>query len=223
MKPILFNTEMVRAILEGRKTATRRIIKDKDIVNSFDCEADGTPIAYIDQATGDSYLPTMPCPYQPGDTLWVRETWNGDWCDHYIYKADGGSAKAAGYAAEPKWRPSIHMPREAARIFLRVTDVRVERLQEISYTELLAEGVIPLGHLPGGCKCSAYTDGCMDGPCVNRDNYEFWRYATPFIKLWDRTVKPADRDTSGWDADPWVWVIEFERISKDEALGGGGN
>ena len=53
------------------------------------------------------------------------------------------------------------------------------------------------------------------------DNYEFWRYATPFIKLWDRTVKPADRDTSGWDADPWVWVIEFERISKDEALGGG--
>ena len=221
MKPILFNTEMVRAILEGRKTATRRIIKDKDIVNSFDCEADGTPIAYIDQATGDSYLPTMPCPYQPGDTLWVRETWNGDWCDHYIYKADGGSAKAAGYAAEPKWRPSIHMPREAARIFLRVTDVRVERLQEISYTELLAEGVIPLGHLPGGCKCSAYTDGCMDGPCVNRDNYEFWRYATPFIKLWDRTVKPADRDTSGWDADPWVWVIEFERISKDEALGGG--
>lgn len=223
MKPILFNTEMVRAILDGRKTATRRIIKDKDIVNSFDCEADGTPIAYIDQATGDSYLPTMPCPYQPGDTLWVRETWNGDWCDHYIYKADGGSAKAAGYAAEPKWRPSIHMPREAARIFLRVTDVRVERLQEISYTELLAEGVIPLGHLPGGCKCSAYTDGCMDGPCVNRDNYEFWRYATPFIKLWDRTVKPADRDTSGWDADPWVWVIEFERISKDEALGGGGN
>ena len=221
MKPILFNTEMVRAILEGRKTATRRIIKDKDIVNSFDCEADGTPIAYIDQATGDSYLPTMPCPSQPGDTLWVRETWTGDWCDHYIYKADGGSAKAAGYAAEPKWRPSIHMPREAARIFLRVTDVRVERLQEISYTELLAEGVIPLGHLPGGCKCSAYTDGCMDGPCVNRDNYEFWRYATPFIKLWDRTVKPADRDTSGWDADPWVWVIEFERISKDEALGGG--
>lgn len=221
MKPILFNTEMVRAILDGRKTATRRIIKDKDIVNSFDCEADGTPIAYIDQATGDSYLPTMPCPYQPGDTLWVRETWNGDWCDHYIYKAGGGSAKAAGYAAEPKWRPSIHMPREAARIFLRVTDVRVERLQEISYTELLAEGVIPLGHLPGGCKCSAYTDGCMDGPCVNRDNYEFWRYATPFIKLWDRTVKPADRDTSGWDADPWVWVIEFERISKDKALGGG--
>ena len=221
MKPILFNTEMVRAILEGRKTVTRRVVKPQppatSVVRKRGCAWDWSLWEDCDMGH------MMKLPYHPGDILWVRETWNGDWCDHYIYKADGGSAKAAGYTAEPKWRPSIHMPREAARIFLRVTDVRVERLQEISYTELLAEGVIPLGHLPGGCKCSAYTDGCMDGPCVNRDNYEFWRYATPFIKLWDRTVKPADRDTSGWDADPWVWVIEFERISKDEALGGGGD
>lgn len=220
MKPILFNTEMVRAILEGRKTVTRRAIRPQPEGRPIRMTENSCyPGCYAIEGTPRVIRP----PYQPVDILYVRETWNGDWCDHYIYKADGGSAKAAGYTAEPKWRPSIHMPREAARIFLRVTDVRVERLQEISYTELLAEGVIPLGHLPGGCKCSAYTDGCMDGPCVNRDNYEFWRYATPFIKLWDRTVKPADRDTSGWDADPWVWVIEFERISKDEALGGGGD
>ena len=220
MKPILFNTEMVRAILEGRKTVTRRAIRPQPEGRPIRMTENSCyPGCYAIEGTPRVIRP----PYQPVDILYVRETWNGVWCDHYIYKADGGSAKAAGYTAEPKWRPSIHMPREAARIFLRVTDVRVERLQEISYTELLAEGVIPLGHLPGGCKCSAYTDGCMDGPCVNRDNYEFWRYATPFIKLWDRTVKPADRDTSGWDADPWVWVIEFERISKDEALGGGGN
>lgn len=142
MKPILFNIEMVRAIMEGRKTVTRRAVK---------------------------------LPYHPGDILWVRETWNGDWCDHYIYKADGGSAKAAGYAAEPKWRPSIHMPREAARLFLRVTDVRVERLQDIN-----------------------------------------------LIAVWDRTIKPADLHLYGWDANPWIQVIEFERISKDEALGGEG-
>lgn len=190
MKPILFNTEMVRAILEGRKTSTRRIIKDKDIVNSFDCEADGTPIAYTDQATGDSYLPAMPCPYQPGDILWVRETWNGDWCDHYIYKADGGSAKAAGYAAEPKWRPSIHMPREAARLFLRVKEVSVEKLREISALSAMDEGV---------------TD---------------WN---DFVRLWNTTIKSADLPLYGWDANPWVWVIEFERIGKDEALGGGGD
>ncbi len=142
MEPILFNIEMVRAIMEGRKTVTRRAVK---------------------------------LPYHPGDILWVRETWNGDWCDHYIYKADGGSAKAAGYAAEPKWRPSIHMPREAARLFLRVTDVRVERLQDIN-----------------------------------------------LIAVWDRTIKPADLHLYGWDANPWIQVIEFERISKDEALGGEG-
>lgn len=262
MKPILFNTEMVRALLEGRKTVTRRVVKPQP-------EARPTPVLpgscwpgyFAVEGTPKVVRP----PYNPSDILWVRETWQAvyetEWNNDEPYKGQnirelipnfdsipkveaGLSQECSSMAMRPRmkyfvfkasdieyadnenglvWRPSIHMPREAARIFLRVTDVRVERLQEISYTELLAEGVIPLGHLPGGCKCSAYTDGCMDGPCVNRDNYEFWRYATPFIKLWDRTVKPADRDTSGWDADPWVWVIEFERISKDEALGGGGD
>ena len=75
MKPMLFNTEMMRAILEGRKTVTRRIIKNKDIINGWDCETDGVPTAYIDQTTGDSYPPTAPAPYHPGDILWVRETW----------------------------------------------------------------------------------------------------------------------------------------------------
>lgn len=161
MKPILFNIEMVRAIMEGRKTVTRRAVK---------------------------------LPYHPGDILWVRETWNGDWCDHYIYKADGGSAKAAGYAAEPKWRPSIHMPREAARLFLRVTDVRVERLQDINLD-------------PPGPKNQVVREGL--------------RYLSDFIAVWDRTIKPADLHLYGWDANPWIQVIEFERISKDEALGGG--
>src|SRR5574344_2023832 len=80
------------------------------------------------------------CRYHPGDILYVRETWNSDWCDHAIYRADGGSAKSAGYTKEPKWRPSIHMPKEAARIFLRVTGVRVERLMDITESGAMAEG-----------------------------------------------------------------------------------
>lgn len=186
MKPILFNTEMVRAILDDRKSVTRRVVKPghlRVLDSQYHKEHPEVP---------DKTLLEKLClpPYQPGDTLWVRETWNGDWCDHYIYKADGGSAKAAGYAAEPKWRPSIHMPREAARLFLRVKEVSVEKLREISALSAMDEGV---------------TD---------------WN---DFVRLWNTTIKSADLPLYGWDANPWVWVIEFERIGKDEALGGGGD
>lgn len=208
MKPILFNTEMVRAILEGRKTVTRRVVKDMDIINGWDCEADGTPIAYIDQATGDSYPPTMPCPHHPGDILWVRETWAA-WSPTYgvapklYYKADGDAP------AGIKWRPSIHMPKEAARLFLRVTDVRVERLQDI--TDYRAEGI----HPSEACEeCFAVCGGCdpLNSPtgCDNEID--------AFAGLWDRTVKPADLPLYGWDANPWVWVIEFERCDKPEGF-----
>lgn len=87
MKPILFNTDMVRAILNGRKTVTRRVIKDKDIINAWDCESYGTPIAFIDHETGDSHQPTFPCQYQPGDILYVRETWARSMAGTYLYKA----------------------------------------------------------------------------------------------------------------------------------------
>lgn len=186
MKPILFNTEMVRAILDDRKSVTRRVVKPGHL------RVLDSPYHKEHPEVPDKTLLEKLClpPYQPGDILWVRETWNGDWCDHYIYKADGGSAKAAGYAAEPKWRPSIHMPREAARLFLRVTAVRVERLQDIDDDGVVAEGL---------------EIGCY------------------FDDLWNNTIKPSDRALYGWAANPWVWVIEFERISKDEALGGGGD
>lgn len=144
-------------------------------------------------------------PYQPVDILYVRETWNGDWCDHYIYKADGGSAKAAGYTAEPKWRPSIHMPKEAARLFLRVTGVRVERLKDIDGHGILKEGI----------------DNGKSNPAMGTrwENMQ----SMAFAELWNSTLKSADLPLYGWAANPWVWVIEFERISKDEALGGGGD
>lgn len=195
MKPILFNTEMVRAILGGRKTVTRRAIK-------YSCPM--KPERTLDDfiGTGDPQLLVSCAPYQTSDILWVRETWCDDWCDHIIYKADGGSAKEAGYAVEPKWRPSIHMPKEAARLFLRVTGVRVERLQDIAFGDTQDEGIWHPKDYQG------------------REDLDIFG---PFAVLWDSTIKPADLPRYGWDANPWVWVVEFERISKEAAIGGGGD
>lgn len=202
MKPILFNTEMVRAILEGRKAVTRRVVKPQPEGRPIRMTENSCyPGCYAIEGTPRVIRP----PYQPVDILYVRETWNGDWCDHYIYKADGGSAKAAGYTAEPKWRPSIHMPREAARLFLRVTGVRVERLKDIDGHGILKEGI----------------DNGKSNPAMGTrwENMQ----SMAFAELWNNTIKPSDRALYGWAANPWVWVIEFERISKDEALGGGGD
>ena len=202
MKPILSNAEMVRSILEGRKTVTRRAIRPQPEGRPIRMTENSCyPGCYAIEGTPRVIRP----PYQPVDILYVRETWNGDWCDHYIYKADGGSAKAAGYTAEPKWRPSIHMPREAARLFLRVTGVRVERLKDIDGHGILKEGI----------------DNGKSNPAMGTrwENMQ----SMAFAELWNNTIKPSDRALYGWAANPWVWVIEFERISKDEALGGGGD
>ena len=112
------------------------------------------------------------------------------------------------------------MPREAARIFLRVTDVRVERLQKMRIADFKAEGIIRRRpkDLPGhGCDCAWKHDGCLENPCANRDAYEYMCWDDPFSEEWDSTIKPADRALYGWAANPWVWVIEFERISGEEA------
>lgn len=204
MKPILFSTEMVRAILEGRKTVTRRVVKTKDIINAWDCEDDGTPIAYIDETTGGVYPPTHPCPYRPGDILYVRETFFQDKEGSYHYKADDALVffeKDIGHGLgwqSIKWRPSIHMPKEAARIFMRVTDVRVERLQDITEEQAEAEGLYKGWQLT---KTSSWAATAKQA----------------FMWVWDMTIKPVDRALYGWAANPWVWVIAFERISREEA------
>ena len=202
MKPILYNTPMTQAIQEGRKTVTRRAIRPQPEGRPIRMTENSCyPGCYAIEGTPRVIRP----PYQPVDILYVRETWNGDWCDHYIYKADGGSAKAAGYTAEPKWRPSIHMPKEAARLFLRVTGVRVERLKDIDGHGILKEGI----------------DNGKSNPAMGTrwENMQ----SMAFAELWNSTLKSADLPLYGWAANPWVWVIEFERISKDEALGGGGD
>jgi len=190
-KPILFNTEMVKAILEGRNTVTRRVIKPQP-THEQPNSLKGSTMWWGNKM----FAP----PYSVGDILWVRETFNSDWCDHTIYKSDGGSARDAGYSEEPKWHPSIHMPKTAARIFLRVTGVRAERLQEITGKDIEREGLY------------------CDAP-YTRDHFAYapgmmihWR------KLWNSTIKPADTDRYGWDANPYVWVISFERCEKPEGF-----
>ena len=200
-KPILFNTEMVRAILDGRKTMTRRVIKDKDITNNFDIDVDGSVYAYIDQATGDSYPPTAIAKYQVGDILWVRETWQDMSNDEgdYVYLADGdkGLTEWSITTKQLRWKPSIHMPHEAARIFLRVTNVRVERVQDITIKDIRSEGT---------------TLSKIEEPEVSNEAYLWFE----FQNLWNSTVKKSDLDTYGWNANPWVWIYEFERVSKND-------
>lgn len=206
MKPILFNTDMVRRLLNGEKTVTRRVVKPQPREIYHDrkfYEEDGDLFVLAEHQNGECFQ-IVP-PYSLGDILYVRETWNrllGEW----IYKAD----QKPGFKNPGKWRPSIHMPRETARIFLRVTDVRVERLQEIAPEQLRAEG-FPIFVTPSECENSFNRFGAV---CDYKNKLE------KFSDLWDSTIKPADRDLYGWEANPWVWVIEFELISREEAQKG---
>lgn len=229
MKPILFNTEMVEAILEGRKTMTRRIIKPQP--------SEKAEMRYVfaggrkrdlgkwhDWQQGVTDCPRWTPPYHADDILYVRETWRiqsahrfeadariefnaggpmttmqfRGRCSDSHERPDYDSFIGKWWKDEGKWNPSIFMPKEAARIFLRVTRVSVERLQSITADECPMEGVWPLA-------------ACTVG---ERDIY----YRSKFAELWDRTIKPADLDVYDWAANPWVWVIKFEKISKEEAL-----
>lgn len=217
-KPILFNTEMVKAILDDRKTVTRRnafqlesgyqykgiywaeLPVKKRICASFHHE-DGTDIH-------------VPVPYFSGEYLYVRETWTKEGKEYY-YRADFDSdflssceTLSGGYPHECtyhpgcegctrestriRWKPSIHMPKEAARLFLRVKDVRAEKLWKID-------------------KAGAEAEGCYSGPLLDGGEYHV-NPISEFIRVWNSTVMPAERDRYGWEANPFVWVIEFERV-----------
>lgn len=204
IKPILFNTDMVRAILDGRKTCTRRVVKpqweecpqckymhkeyvyDKLAQNVY-CARCGYPL-----------VPERKSPYQPGDILYVRETWYKR-LERYMYRADYSDAEKFyrnGKEIKMKWHPSIHMPKEAARIWLKVTDVRVERLQDIAENGIKNEGI-----------------RLKQKDCVSKFDYISELYFL-FSRLWDSTIKKSDLDIYGWDANPYVFVIEFAKIDK---------
>lgn len=187
IKPILFNTEMVKALLSGIKTCTRRKIPI-DIVDFCDIDHDGELLSY-QNSYGDFINPEKLCRYQSGDILYVRETWckgsYGNEKEKYYYKADDNNFFCT-------WHPSIHMPKEAARIWLKVTNVRVERLQDIDIDGIRNEGL----------SSTAVHVGDMSIALKE------------WALLWNSIVKKSDIDTYGWDANPYVWVIEFERCEK---------
>ncbi len=212
VKPILFNTEMVRAILDGRKSCTRRINKDVNdyVVPDMDFyDSDKRTYAvhnYADKEHTDKLsIAERTCPICPGDILYVRETWCKG-IERYIYRADYSDREKfyqGGKEIEVKWHPSIHMPKEAARIWLKVTDVRVERLQDITEDGCIAEGIYP-----SNCRGCNATFGCDVCPDEGYDEFD------KFMEIWDSTIKKTDIDRYGWNANPWVWVIEFERCER---------
>lgn len=219
IKPILFNTEMVRAILDRRKSCTRRVIKSQPD------EKHTCPLGFVNDSTerknigsfgfgtselGGSIQYVKP-PYQPGDILYVREAfaWQPCWdcgmdteqgaCTGHIYHSEKkeygcymyrASCEDNEYPSADTWHPSIHMPKEATRIWLKVTDVRVERLQDMGKMDAVKEGI----------------DTRL---CINLKHA-----LAKFKKLWNSTIKKSDLNCYGWDVNPWVWVIEFELCKK---------
>lgn len=226
-RPILFSAPMVRALLAGTKTQTRRVVKWRDVAAGLNLSFSGlgveqTPAGWVLTSPSRSSVewrcgPTA-CPYgQPGERLWVRETWQGpimsadEWEQHgnddpgslpsrfnspsYCeYAADGGPPPEFMTADDDlvcRWRPSIHMPRWASRITLEVTGVRVERLQDISDADCFAEGIQ---------QCS---DEGLVSDGTARGTYK---------ALWESINGPGS-----WDANPWVWVVEVRRADPSPA------
>lgn len=201
-RPIILNTEMVQAILDGRKTQTRRVIKKHpDAKFQFINGVDGRSEWKL--WSGMKVLGPR-CPYgQPGDRLWVRETF----FERMKNPCLGGSVRDVWYRADDKygdvrWKPSIHMPRWASRITLEVTDVRAERVQEISTDDIVAEGTPPMK----GILCENNIDE-LTKPSDGTRSPLFWSIS--FRELWDSINKKRG---FGWDANPWVWAITFKRM-----------
>lgn len=239
--PILFNTDMVRAILDGRKTVTRRVIKTQpkfrlcytfagcnhgtwSYPNDTAYEFWGEEYRLPDCITDDDKKMVWKPPCHTDDVLYVRETWAPIYPDKesnevrgYLYKEDSLEEydkrypDGEDYQWEGKWHPSIHMPKEAARIWLKVKDVRVERLQEMKPVDVIKEGAYPdcldclnaYGESGSQC-CYGTEEQCSQCDEVMME----WE------KLWNSTIKKSDLDFYGWNANPWVWVIEFERCEK---------
>jgi hypothetical protein len=215
IKPILFSTPMVKAIMDGRKSMTRRIIPEKIVDEYYEYDDYCNAVMPRDcgfscERTYEKEFYLQHAKYQPGDILWVRESWCKLWSlddgcqiidgtEAFYYAADGYNPTPfnafpdedgfIGLRDCPKWRPSIFMPKEACRLFLRVTDVRAERLQDVNCDDAMDEGI------------------SIEGDCYESD------YVDKFKELWDSLN--AKRGY-GWSVDPWVWVYSFERCEKPE-------
>jgi hypothetical protein len=218
--PILFSASMVRALLNGSKTQTRRIMKvqppsdEYKMMTCIDTTGDRKNVGRHHWARlsknmlsyEDNDQPYFSCPYGYNqDQLWVRETFCPDWCDKPIYKADGGSAIDAGYSKEPRWKPSIHMPRWASRITLEITGIRVERLNDCSKADAIAEGIEGEElFINGISEGGHYRDYILD-----TDDMCEW-FTNPiysYQSLWE-----SINGAGSWATNPWVWVVEFKVV-----------
>lgn len=252
-RPILFSGDMVRAILDGRKTQTRRIIKDYPEPGTYEQYPFRDFIfdegrAWIKVHNGDNAGFWIPCPYgQPSDRLWVRETWaemckvaDDFYCSladskideihhkeehHYFeYKADTGDKYPGGWPEEeakgnpdvPRWKSPLFMPRAASRITLEITNIRVERLQDITEEDAIREGVecpeferedhdFKICPQCGGTRL--YTSGGLEGARFDTDCMKCDTNKKRFRHLWE-----SIKGESSWDLNPWVWVIEFKKL-----------
>lgn len=216
-KPILFNTEMVQAILEGRKTVTRRVVKPQVLDDGKWGYTMFTPENHISfRKSEEAKEWFFKLPYVKGDILYVRETWTEvvpisedgtwDWDNVKIYyyanDEDREVVNNIDYVDDDgflmhrpfPWKPSIHMPKKIARIILKITDVRVERLQDITIEDIEREGLY--------CE-----------PPYTKEHYAYTTgMRIHWMKLWNSTIKKQDLDRYGWEANPYAWVIEFERV-----------
>lgn len=229
IKPILMNTAMVRAILDGRKTVTRRL-PSRRVEREWILFADdrysilepGQVSREMMEADKRDFILAR-SPYQPGDILWVRETWSTtDRCGlfppwpstgtHYIYKAE--LEPGHPYETEARWFPSIHMPRAAARIFLRVTKVWAEQLQDIDDKGAVAEGVDPMDLIPWVAAHTEHPGVDMDALVGREQERELRKLIELHFgkEIWDSNIKPKDLALYGWKANPPVLVNEFERL-----------
>ncbi len=224
-RSILFNTETVRAILDGRKTVTRRVVKGLPDCNLMYLETN--PSVYTEdnpdkertlnglwaifESCGDEYeeCPMRKSAYKVGDILYVRETFHQNYDGSYAYKAYSPTNSG--------WSPSIHMPKEAARIFLRVTDVRVERLQDITEEQAKNEGISEQEIIKAWNSVYKHKGGFTEKISENlirlfgTDSHIIY----VFKNLWNSTIKKQDLNRYDWDANPWVWVYELERVIED--------
>jgi hypothetical protein len=207
-RPILFSAPMVRAILAGTKTQTRRVVKPRKDPD-FGCHMAPCEIA------GDEHKARL-CPYgQPGDRLWVRESFIHEPADYCweasvsipsrpastVYRADADDPNGG------RWSPSIHMPRWASRITLEVTGVRVERLQDISEVDAIAEGIERGAGFPGWYRGPLAGDSAS----LQQAGRDF-KIPTAFPHLAYRALWESINGPGSWDANPWVWVVEFRRV-----------
>ncbi|AZV56058.1 hypothetical protein [Clostridium sp. AWRP] len=243
-RPVLFNTQMVQAILQGRKTSTRRIMKNLSIK---DCEAtlkNGKKYKRYTLTNVDRYGNESEdfwfdgpiediahdkdiiayAPYKVGDILYVRETFCPDYFDNSFenrnaYEADYDKSKVGDCVPEPKWRPSIHMPKKVARLFLKVTDVKAQRLQDITEDEAKAEGIKSYTKDEKVYKYAVSDDWWMEYCNKHKKAGTWWQQMPTTAKeafkyLWNSC---GYKWPKCWDANPWVWVIELEKVKNDKS------